>query len=64
MSQRSQRKKDHIDLANKYYLPHPDADFSGINLIRPALPESKIYSDSIKTTFSIRLLVHHSLLKP
>lgn len=51
MSQRSQRKKDHIDLANKYYLPHPDADFSGINLIRPALPESKISSDSIQTNF-------------
>ena len=49
MSQRSQRKEEHLALAKMFFNSNKDNDFNHVHLIRPALPESAISRDSIST---------------
>lgn len=49
MSQRSQRKEEHLALAKMFFNSNKDNDFDHVHLIRPALPESAISRDSIST---------------
>lgn len=49
MSQRSQRKEEHLALAKMFFNSNKDNDFNHIHLIRPALPESAVSRDSIST---------------
>lgn len=47
MSQRSQRKEEHLALAKMFFNKKIPSDFDNIHLIRPALPESKYEANSI-----------------
>lgn len=49
MSQRSQRKEEHLALAKMFFNSNKDNDFNHVHLIRPALPESAVSRDSIST---------------
>ncbi len=49
MSQRSQRKEEHLALAKMFFNSNKDNDFNHVHLIRPALPESAVNKDSIST---------------
>ncbi|WP_282806105.1 type 2 isopentenyl-diphosphate Delta-isomerase [Lactobacillus isalae] len=49
MSQRSQRKEEHLALAKMFFNNKKDNDFNHIHLIRPALPESSVSEKSITT---------------
>lgn len=49
MSQRSQRKEEHLALAKMFFNSKKDNDFNHVHLIRPALPESAVSGDSILT---------------
>lgn len=49
MSQRSQRKEEHLALAKMFFNSNKDNDFNHVHLIRPALPESAVNTDSILT---------------
>lgn len=49
MSQRSQRKEEHLALAKMFFNKHQKSDFNQIHLIRPALPESKFDEQAIET---------------
>ncbi|QLL68165.1 type 2 isopentenyl-diphosphate Delta-isomerase [Lactobacillus johnsonii] len=49
MSQRSQRKEEHLALAKMFFNSNKDNDFNHVHLIRPALPESGVNTDSILT---------------
>ncbi len=49
MSQRSQRKEEHLALAKMFFNSNKDNDFNHVHLMRPALPESAISRDSIST---------------
>lgn len=49
MSQRSQRKEEHLALAKMLFNSKKDNDFNHIHLIRPALPESSVSEESIAT---------------
>ncbi|WP_297584991.1 type 2 isopentenyl-diphosphate Delta-isomerase [uncultured Lactobacillus sp.] len=49
MSQRSQRKEEHLALAKMFFNSNKDNDFNHVHLIRPALPESAVNKDSILT---------------
>lgn len=49
MSQRSQRKEEHLALAKMFFNSNKDNDFNHVHLIRPALPESVVSRDSIST---------------
>lgn len=49
MSQRSQRKEEHLQLAGKYFQKDQRNDFDQIHLVRPTLPETVIDLNSIKT---------------
>lgn len=49
MSQRSQRKEEHLALAKMFFNSNKDNDFNHVHLIRPALPESTVSRDSIST---------------
>ena len=42
MSQRSQRKEEHLALAKMFFNSNKTNDFNHIHLIRPALPESAV----------------------
>lgn len=50
MSIRSKRKEEHLDLAQQFYQPHKPNSFDQMHLVRPALPEKKVDSTTIKTT--------------
>lgn len=50
MSQRSQRKEEHLALAKMFFNKNNHSDFDKIHLLRPALPETKINNRSIQTT--------------
>ena len=49
MSQRSQRKEEHLALAKMFFNSNKNNDFKHIHLIRPALPESAVSKESIAT---------------
>lgn len=49
MSQRSQRKEEHLALAKMFFNSNKNNDFKHIHLIRPALPESAASKESIAT---------------
>ena len=49
MSQRFQRKEEHLALAKMFFNSNKDNDFNHVHLIRPALPESAVNKDSIST---------------
>lgn len=49
MSQRSQRKEEHLALAKMFFNRNKTNDFDHIHLIRPALPESSVNQKSITT---------------
>lgn len=49
MSQRSQRKEEHLALAKMFFNSNKDNDFNHVHLIRPTLPESAVSRDSIST---------------
>ena len=49
MSQRSQRKEEHLALAKMFFNSNKNNDFKHIHLIRPALPESAVSKESITT---------------
>lgn len=49
MSQRSQRKEEHLALAKMFFNSNKDNDFNHVHLIRPALPESAVNGSSIST---------------
>ncbi|QNQ80401.1 type 2 isopentenyl-diphosphate Delta-isomerase [Lactobacillus sp. PV034] len=49
MSQRSQRKEEHLALAKMFFNKEIPSDFDYIHLIRPALPESSYQTKSINT---------------
>lgn len=49
MSQRSQRKEEHLALARMFFNSNKDNDFNHVHLIRPALPESAVNGSSIST---------------
>ncbi len=49
MSQRSQRKEEHLALAKMFFNSNKDNDFNHVHLIRPALPESAVNKNSIST---------------
>lgn len=50
MSQRSQRKEEHLALAKMFFDKQKNSDFNNIHLIRPALPESKFDEHSISSS--------------
>ena len=59
MSQRSQRKEEHLALAKMFFNSNKDNDFNHVHLIRPALPESAVSRDSISTE-----MVGHTISAP
>lgn len=50
MSQRSQRKEEHLALAKMFFNKNNNSDFNKVHLLRPALPETKVDTHSIRTT--------------
>ena len=50
MSLRSNRKEEHLDLAQKFYQDEKPNSFDKMHLVRPALPETKVDLEAIKTT--------------
>lgn len=50
MSIRSNRKEEHLDLAQKFYQDEKPNSFDQMHLVRPALPETKVDLEAIKTT--------------
>ncbi|WEV70183.1 type 2 isopentenyl-diphosphate Delta-isomerase [Lactobacillus sp. ESL0785] len=50
MSIRSRRKEDHLELAHTFYQAEQINSFDQMHLLRPALPETKVNLNSIKTT--------------
>lgn len=50
MSVRSNRKEEHLSLANQFYEPNKPNSFDQMGLLRPALPEAEVDLSSIKTT--------------
>lgn len=49
MSQRSQRKEEHLALAKMFFNKNNNSDFDKVHLLRPALPETKVDNQSIQT---------------
>ncbi|AWM75329.1 type 2 isopentenyl-diphosphate Delta-isomerase [Lactobacillus kullabergensis] len=50
MSIRSNRKEEHLDLAQKFYQNEKPNSFDKMHLVRPALPETKVDLRTIQTT--------------
>ncbi|MBD5429365.1 type 2 isopentenyl-diphosphate Delta-isomerase [Lactobacillus sp.] len=50
MSQRSQRKEEHLALAKMFFSQNNNSDFDKVHLLRPALPESTVNTQSIQTS--------------
>ena len=50
MSIRSNRKEEHLDLAQKFYQNEKPNSFDQMHLVRPALPETKVDLRTIQTT--------------
>lgn len=50
MSQRSQRKEEHLALAKMFFNKNNNSDFDKVHLLRPALPETKVDVQAIQTT--------------
>ena len=50
MSQRSQRKEEHLALAKMFFNKNNNSDFDKVHLLRPALPETKVDAQAIQTT--------------
>lgn len=51
MSKRSERKEEHLALAQMFFNNHRQNSFDQMHLMRPALPESKVQQTSIETSF-------------
>ena len=56
MSQRSQRKEEHLALAKMFFNKNNNSDFDKVHLLRPALPETKIDNQVIQTTMFGKLI--------
>ncbi|WEV36102.1 type 2 isopentenyl-diphosphate Delta-isomerase [Lactobacillus sp. ESL0677] len=50
MSIRSKRKEEHLTLAQTFFEPEKANSFDQMHLLRPALPETRVDLDTIKTT--------------
>lgn len=50
MSKRSERKEEHLALAQMFFNKEKQNYFDQVHLLRPALPETKVNLNSIKTT--------------
>ncbi|CCI82566.1 type 2 isopentenyl-diphosphate Delta-isomerase [Lactobacillus hominis] len=59
MSQRSQRKEEHLALAKMFFNKQKNSDFHQVHLIRPALPETKFDNQSLNTQ-----LFNHQISMP
>lgn len=51
MSKRSERKEEHLALAQMFFNKQKQNSFDQMHLLRPTLPESKVDLANIKTTF-------------
>ena len=54
MSQRSQRKEEHLALAKMFFNSNKNNDFKHIHLIRPALPESAVSKELVPHFLSMQ----------
>lgn len=51
MSKRSERKEEHLALAQMFFNKQKENSFDQMHLLRPTLPESKVDQASIRTSF-------------
>lgn len=51
MSQRSIRKEEHLALTQMFFNAQKTNSFDQVHLLRPALPESQVNLNAVKTTW-------------